>query len=407
MKSRFSLLSVATGLLPWAEAYVSLPMTKLLNYEKSGYTVSITIGTPPQTVMAAIDTGSSDVFLSSYENPWGYFNPNISTTYTPLISLDPFVSRYGQGNQNGTYLADTISLGVTTEANLTMALIPPPGMGGPPYNLLGLDFDDGEMRPQLAEIAANYTIPESDLPTYPNFVTTLKNQGSIRKRAYSLYLNSLNARFGELLFGAIDTAKFVAPLKYVSMARSPVTGLHDVMMVPWVGLSMRTDKGTVHLPLPMRPNATFDSGTTVSYLPLAAARQIAVETGAVERNVSGAIRYYLPCDAAMNFSLSYTFGHGKTTCASGGPRIEVPASELLLPLGANSDADVPDLPKFGGSKTCTLGIMGEETYTPYVGYLLGDTFMRSAYLVYDLEEKKIGIAQAKLNVTETEIVELC
>ncbi|KAF2805657.1 acid protease [Mytilinidion resinicola] len=398
---------MAMSLLPWAEAHISLPLTKLLNYGKSGYTVNLTIGTPPQTVMATMDTGSSDTFLSNYESPWGFFNPNLSTTYKPLTSLDPYVSRYRQGAQNGTYFADTISLGATTEANLTMALIPPPGMGGPPYNLLGLDFDEGEMKAQLAEIAANYTIPDSDLPIYPNFVTTLKNQGSIRKCAYSIYLNMLNAGFGELLFGAIDTARFVDPLKYVNLARSPVTGLNDVMMVPWAGLAMRTEKGTVQLPLPPKSNATFDSGTTISYLPLAAARQIAVEAGAVERNLSGAIHYYLPCDAATNFSLSYTFGDEKTTCASGGPRIEVPASELVLPVSANSGTDVPDLPKFGGFETCELGIMGEETYTPNFGYLLGDTFMRSAYLVYDLEEKKIGIAQAKLNVTETEIVELC
>lgn len=42
---------------------------------------------------------------------------------------------------------------------------------------------------------------------------------------------------------------------------------------------------------------------------------------------------------------------------------------------------------------CVFGIQSAATTQGYV--LFGDTFLRAAYVVYDIDEEKIGIAQAK------------
>lgn len=55
---------------------------------------------------------------------------------------------------------------------------------------------------------------------------------------------------------------------------------------------------------------------------------------------------------------------------------------------------------FKGQEICDFGI---QNYTGDV-YILGDTFLRSAYVVYDLVNNEIGIAATDFNSTESHIV---
>jgi hypothetical protein len=54
---------------------------------------------------------------------------------------------------------------------------------------------------------------------------------------------------------------------------------------------------------------------------------------------------------------------------------------------------------FGISPVSQYGLTGGVT-------LLGDTFLRSAYVVYDLANEQLGIAEANHNTDESNIVEL-
>ncbi|KAA8570034.1 hypothetical protein EYC84_002371 [Monilinia fructicola] len=78
--------------------------------------------------------------------------------------------------------------------------------------------------------------------------------------------------------------------------------------------------------------------------------------------------------------------------------IKIPLSELIFPLTnpiyALYDGDVlPDLP-FSG-EACAFGIFnGSDGY-----YVLGDTFLRSAYVVYDLDNNQVGLAQANFEAS--------
>jgi hypothetical protein len=78
----------------------------------------------------------------------------------------------------------------------------------------------------------------------------------------------------------------------------------------------------------------------------------------------------------------------------GGPQISVPMSEMVVDAGITfSD----------GSKACYLGIDAvDESLGGSI--ILGDTFLRSAYVVYDLENQVIALAQAKFNVTDSSVV---
>ena len=80
--------------------------------------------------------------------------------------------------------------------------------------------------------------------------------------------------------------------------------------------------------------------------------------------------------------------------------ISVPLSQLALPL-FNSKGD--PLHFSNGKPVCQFGL---EPLTEDMPIILGDTFLRSAYVVYDLDNKQIAIAPTVANTTESNIVEI-
>ena len=55
-----------------------------------------------------------------------------------------------------------------------------------------------------------------------------------------------------------------------------------------------------------------------------------------------------------------------------------------------------------GEDACRWGLQGAGDNP----ILFGDTFLRSAYVVYNIDGEEVGIAQTKFNVTETDIKQI-
>jgi hypothetical protein len=70
-----------------------------------------------------------------------------------------------------------------------------------------------------------------------------------------------------------------------------------------------------------------------------------------------------------------------------GPTISVKLDELVIVAGIDR-----------GEPVCILGIAPAGRSTP----VLGDTFLRSAYVVYDLHNNEISLAPTNFNVTSTD-----
>jgi hypothetical protein len=136
--------------------------------------------------------------------------------------------------------------------------------------------------------------------------------------------------------------------------------------------------------------AILDSGTTITLLPDDLAQAIFSEVGAVVSRSLGAV--VVPCALAnVNGTINYGFG------GPGGPTIKVAVSDLVLPLTLTSGRQ----PKFrDGSPACQLGIQAAGD----LPVLLGDTFLRSAYAVYDLFNNRIALAQTDFNSTDSNVV---
>lgn len=136
----------------------------------------------------------------------------------------------------------------------------------------------------------------------------------------------------------------------------------------------------------------LDSGTTLSYLPTDLASQVWKETGAV---YSGQLQLaVIPCQM-KNSKGYFSFGFA----GSDGPQINVTMDELVLDLTGGQPPVFNNGP-YAGMDVCEFGI---QNFTD-APYLLGDTFLRSAYVVYDLVNNQVGIAPTDFNSTRSNVV---
>lgn len=218
------------------------------------------------------------------------------------------------------------------------------------------------------------------------------NAGLIATPAYSLWLDDLDASTGSILFGGIDTAKFQGKMQAITVYPNSVRSNVTSFTVAFTSLTATSSTGTDQL----TPNGyvqavILDSGTTLTLLPDDIAAAVFSELGATDDQQLGAV--VVPCSLANNTgTLNYGFG------GPGGPVINVRMSELVLPLTLTNGRT----PTYeDGTAACQLGIQAAGN----LPILFGDTFLRSAYVVYDLENNEVGIAQTDFGATGSNVVE--
>ena len=140
----------------------------------------------------------------------------------------------------------------------------------------------------------------------------------------------------------------------------------------------------------------LDSGTTATYVPDNIAQPILAGVGAINDPELGQI---VPCNLAGSPDV-WTFGFG----GSGGPVVNISFSEFVMPI-SNDEGDTYQFIDTG-EQVCGWGLLSSGPQAPNSPILLGDTFLRSAYVVYDLTNNQIGIAQTNFNATDSNVVEI-
>ena len=364
---------------------VDLPL-----YNEEGgleYWVDITVGTPPQKLAVQLDTGSSDLWIPSSSAPIcqgpdgstncssGVFDSSKSSTFK-LISHDFNMSYYDPGDTDaGDYITDVLTLGNAKLTNMQMGLA---NQAVDSTGVMGISFASGET---ICYEQGNCS------RIVPTIVDQLKDQGYTQRNAYSMWLNDLESDSGTILFGGIDTAKYSGELISLPMQVDPTDGAYDNvtdLAVSLTSVSIRTESGTQKLSADnFAVAALLDSGTFDTELPASVANATTSGMGAVYIDGEAIV----PCRTAKaNVTLIFGFG--------GGASIEVPISEMIVDAGFTFQ---------DGSEACYLGI---DAIDEDLGgaIILGDTFLRSAYVVYDLENQQIAIGQTKFNSTSSHIV---
>lgn len=314
------------------------------------YYAKLNFGTPAQPQFVQLDTGSFELWinpdcdtLSSSDAAFctavGSFNTSASSTFESLGTGKELI--YGIGSANITYVRDTIGLPGTGSSMKQVQFGVATSTTDEFSGILGIGYGEG-----LTTL-------------YPNFIDELAAQNVTRVKAFSLALGSKDEQEGVIVFGGVDTRKFagsLAKLPIVPAASSP-----DGVPRYWVNMTAvsASASGTVY------PNSStpvfLDSGSTLSLLPPALASSIAADFGADEASSSG--YFTVNCSlATRNDTLDFSFD---------GVTIRVPYNEMIRQSGTS----------------CMLGIQSNSEFS-----LLGDTFLRSAYVVIDQTNDNVWMA---------------
>ena len=178
---------------------------------------------------------------------------------------------YGAGTAHGLLFADVLSIAGSKIDNLAMGL--GQRFSGPsPNGVLGVGFD-------VLQFAAAARTGD----VVPGILDALLSSGAIERRAFSVYLDDQESERGNVLFGGIDTSKFVPPLTVLALSKN-ASGVCDRYRVDLTSVAF-TDANGVSTTLSannMTAPAVLDTGVTLLYLPSHVASSIVEGFGAVQ-----------------------------------------------------------------------------------------------------------------------------
>ena len=299
----------------------------------------------------------------------GLYDANSSSTYKYVDS--GFQIQYADNSgAQGDYFTDILRIGGASVTSLQM------GVG---YNSTSSEGVMGIGYPSLeVQSASNGEQP------YANAPQAMVNEGLIQSNAYSLWLDDLQSSTGSILFGGVDTDKYHGSLSTLPIQQEQGTYLE--MLVTLTGVSItQNSKNTSETTQELPAAVLLDSGSTLSYLPQELAQNIFTAFGVKYDQQDGI--GLCPCSLAnANDIISFSFS---------GAVINVPIAEMVL-QGGGTD-----------SSTCTFGIVPmAASKSGGSSYTLGDTFIRSAYIVYDIGNNEISLANTNFNSTTTNIMEI-
>ncbi|KAJ5715057.1 uncharacterized protein N7483_012238 [Penicillium malachiteum] len=350
-----------------------------LQNEEYIYLCNVTLGSPGQTLYLVLDTGSSDLWVntpnstfceenSSACNYYGTYNASKSSTYA-YVNSDFNISYADGSGASGYYATETLTIGGTEITDLQF------GIGyesSSEEGVLGIGY------------ITNEALVSTEDTTYANLPKTMVNKGLIKSNAYSLWLNDLDSNEGSILFGGVNTEKYHGSLSTLPIDKTG--NEYSAFYITLTGVSVTNSSGTTNYSSSAFPAAALlDSGSSLTYLPNGVVEDIYDVLGVSYDEQLG--YGFIACSAAKkDVNISYTFSS---------PVINVGIAELVLDIGNDEYFS-------NGEQACAFGIAPAGESSP----VLGDTFLRSAYVVYDLANNEISLANTKFGSTGSNIEEI-
>ncbi|KAH7417932.1 aspartic peptidase domain-containing protein [Cadophora sp. MPI-SDFR-AT-0126] len=352
------------------------------NKSRGAYYASVEVGTPAQKLSLMLSTGSSDIWVIAStaaacknEDCLTPFNPNISQTIS-TVAAGGFNITYVDGYfARGDYIKDLFAVGDNGEARVVLQM-----------GLASNITDTVSTIEGIMGIGYSGQVATSQL--YPNFMDQMVSNGLTNTRLYSLWLNSIDSHTGSILFGGIDTEKYYGTL-YSMPIHKDRKGNYTAFTVGLTSLSITPEDGT-SIPITKPSFSTpivLESSTTIIYLPSDVVRTIYNMFDVTFRNSTA----FVDCKYSNSSYMTFAFESGSV--------VNVAYSELINKIYVPS----PEPTNLPFSDVCVMGILeGDGPGT----YYLGDFFLRSAYVVFDLTNNRIGIAQSNQNSQTSNIVEV-
>lgn len=208
----------------------------------------------------------------------------------------------------------------------------------------------------------------------------LAERGIIHTPSFSMWISDLESGHGSILFGGVNTAYYTGDLR--AQAFSPdgkADGIHLISFGNGLGLQDGSGNDSYFT----AGTFVLDMGRQLSYLSNSSVSAIWDRLGVfydAEQDIG-----FISCDQReKNYTFSLTFAYAV---------IEVPMSEMVVDWN---------------STTCVFGMqrggVGEAGFE--TTWYIGSTFLRSTYLVCDLENQYIAIAPRNPTPGKDRILEI-
>ncbi|ERS98244.1 hypothetical protein HMPREF1624_05027 [Sporothrix schenckii ATCC 58251] len=403
----------------------------LTNLSTVAYLVTLSIGTPGQKVRVVVDTGSDELWVNPSCNSSSSASSGRSNGVTGVDQKECLASgRYDPGSSS-------TSINLNKSGKIQYALgsvaldyyndtVAQPDSG---VTLKSLQFGVARQSEDLYEGILGLGFAENH--NYTTFVSAAAEQGAAGGpgKVFSIGLasaNELNA--GTLVLGGLDTNRFTGPMMGVPILPPPPS---DTLVRYWVkldsigltGSTVSSSSGTSsgsNNASKTYPNSgapiVLDTGSTLSILPFSILAALAKDLGASmtqgSRNEYARLTGRAP-DAAVNAAIfpvpctALGLGadvHSKENLAglkrtvdfsfnNGAALVRVPLSEFAIQI-------TTDMCVLGGI-AMDDGLSSSSSSGPGTGIpqpdagatlLLGATFLRGAYVVYDQAANSVFMA---------------
>ncbi|KAF8598174.1 acid protease [Ceratobasidium sp. AG-I] len=310
----------------------------------------VQVGTPPKTFNVDFDTGSSDFFLASDQCPTAQCaGKNLLTaaqSSTSAATANTFQISFGDGSAvRANVVMDVISMGELAITNSGVGAVTQLSQS---FTNAGGDTSDGLMgmaSPVLAESKQN--------PYFTNLAALSPTQGMM-----SFKFVGRNAPGSELTVGGMNTAAFTGELAF-----SPVLTTQGQPASFWtINMGQATVGGKAVQTASQF--ATIDTGTSVVIAPQADAQAIYAAIPGSKLGANGLFTY--PCNANPDVALSFA-----------GQNFNINAADMSLGTDATNT-------------TCTGAIVPSAQRN---AWLVGDSFLKNVYSVFDQTNLRVGFAK--------------
>lgn len=323
----------------------------------SGFYGSVAIGTPPVSYNVILDTGSADLWVASSSCQAGCggvatFNAGASSTFSDTNTS--FRITYGSGDASGTLGSDTVQMAGFSVSNQIFALcdVFDNVVDDPVSGILGLAFQT---------ISASGATP---------FWETLVKNGAwdspVMSFQLSRYIDDQNADSlepgGTFTMGFVNTSLFTGDIDYNDVPANNVGfWMQTISSVISQGKSITLGTGADIL-------AAIDTGTTnVGGPPQYIAEIYAQIPGSAHGTGNYENYYTYPCSTTVNVTMA--FG-GRSWAVSN-------ANFQLTKLNNN----------------LCLGAFFQLTTGSSPSWIIGDTFLKNVYTVFQYKPPAVGFAE--------------
>ncbi|KAJ4345077.1 hypothetical protein N0V95_005958 [Ascochyta clinopodiicola] len=357
------------------------------------------IGTPPQKVTVLLDTGSSDLVIpqtgsaicqdkqqqctaTGSKFSTGSFDrakssevtdagsPPLNATFQNGVQLQGSIVKAGLtvGNQS----ASTVQMGVVTKG-----FLPP---GEPLFPIFGVGPKQGE----------GIEVP------YQNVPAAMKDTGATNANVFGLYLNDFRGSDGSIAFGGVDTAKYQGKLQEAPLLKDN-SGQLPSFVIDFSSVKLVTGNGSARAgqSVNLAPKrgmsgavTLIDSGNPTVLIATQSVMALSKALGATFNTETGNVGN-VPCSMAQQ-GLSMAFGFN-----SDNVKIQVPLELMMTPIQNSGNGGQ-------GAGDCALPVFATDDELTSIG----SPFMQAAYVVFDMDQKRLLMAPAVMNTTESSVKEL-